>query len=42
MVTGQTVANLVICRLGIDSCLQLASPVSNVDLIADVLGYYTD
>jgi hypothetical protein len=41
-VGGQTVANLVICRLGADSCLQLASPVSNVDLIADVLGYYVD
>jgi uncharacterized protein (DUF1501 family) len=42
VVGGQTVANLVICRLGFDSCLQLASPVANVDLIADVLGYYTD
>lgn len=42
VVPGQTVANLVICRLGVDACLQLASPVSNVDLIADVLGYYVD
>jgi uncharacterized protein (DUF1501 family) len=39
---GQTVANLVICRLGDDAALRFASPVSNCDVIADVLGYFID
>ena len=39
VVTGQTTANLVICRLGSTGALQLASPIANCDLIADVLGY---
>ena len=39
---GQTVANLVICRLGEDGGLRFASPVSHCDLIADVLGYFVD
>ena len=39
---GQTVANLVICRLGTTGAVQLASPVSACDLIADVLGYFID
>ncbi len=37
---GQTVANMVICRLGAGGALRLASPVSSCDLIADVLGYF--
>ena len=32
----------MICRLGVDGALQLASPVTNCDLIADVLGYFVD
>ena len=39
---GQTVANLVICRLGDEAALRIASPVSNCDVIADVLGYFID
>jgi hypothetical protein len=39
---GQTVANLVICRLGSDGALRLASPVSPCDLIADVMGYFAE
>ncbi|MEO6571202.1 MAG: DUF1501 domain-containing protein [Ilumatobacteraceae bacterium] len=39
---GQTVANLVMCRLGTDGDLLFASPVSSCDVIADVLGYFTD
>jgi uncharacterized protein (DUF1501 family) len=42
VVGGQTVANLVICRLGWGGALRLASPVSPCDLIADVLGYFVD
>ncbi len=42
VIAGQTVANLVICRLGTTGALQLASPVSACDLIADVLGYFVD
>jgi len=40
VVGGQTVANLVICRLGEDGALLFASPVSPCDVIADVLGYF--
>ncbi len=42
MVGGQTIANLVICRLGSGGALELASPVASCDLIADVLGYFID
>lgn len=38
---GQTVANLVVCRLGWEGALQLASAHADCDLIADVLGYFT-
>ncbi len=36
---GQTIANLVICRLG-DGAVEIASPKANCDVIADVLGYF--
>jgi hypothetical protein len=39
---GQTVANLVICRLGEAGALRFASPVAQCDVIADVLGYFGD
>lgn len=39
VIAGQTRANLVICRLGSNGSLRLASPVAPCDLIADVLGY---
>jgi len=39
---GQTVANLVICRLGEGGALRFASPVAQCDVIADVLGYFGD
>jgi uncharacterized protein (DUF1501 family) len=42
VVQGQTVANLVICRLGANAALRLASPNNPCDLIADVLGYFAD
>jgi hypothetical protein len=41
VVGGQTIANLVICRLGWQGALRLASPVNTCDLIADVLGYFS-
>jgi hypothetical protein len=37
---GQTVANLVICRLGYEGALLFANPVAPCDVIADVLGYF--
>jgi hypothetical protein len=37
---GETIANLVICRLGAGGALRFASPVSPCDLIADVLGFF--
>jgi hypothetical protein len=40
-VGGQTVANLVICRLGAGG-LRFASPIASCDLIADALGYFVD
>ncbi|NNE12007.1 MAG: hypothetical protein HKN41_07140 [Ilumatobacter sp.] len=39
---GQTIANLVICRLGDGGALTLANPLANCDLIADVLGYFVE
>jgi hypothetical protein len=39
---GRTIANLVICRLGTGDALRLASPAAPCDLIADVMGYFTD
>ena len=36
---GQTIANLVICRLG-DGAVEISSPRANCDVIADVLGYF--
>ncbi len=41
-VAGQTIANLVICSLGQGGALELASPISGCDLIADVLGYFVE
>lgn len=37
---GQTVANLVICRIGEDRSVSLGNPIADCDLIADVLGYF--
>lgn len=42
VVAGQTVANLVICRLGAGGALGVASPINACDLVADVLGYFGD
>jgi uncharacterized protein (DUF1501 family) len=42
VVGGQTIANLVMCRLGADGAVQMASPISPCDLVADVLGYIAD
>ena len=39
---GQTVANLVICRLGQGGALRMSSPAAPCDLVADVLGYFVD
>jgi hypothetical protein len=37
---GQTIANLVICRVGTDRSVSLGNPIADCDLIADVLGYF--
>jgi uncharacterized protein (DUF1501 family) len=39
---GQTIANLVICRLGDEGAVAIANPRANCDVIADVLGYFVD
>ena len=39
---GQTVANLVICRLGAGGRGRYGEPDAACDLIADVLGYFVD
>jgi uncharacterized protein (DUF1501 family) len=37
---GQTIANLVVCRVGADRSVSLGNPIAGCDLIADVLGYF--
>ncbi len=37
---GQTIANLVICRLGEGGALMLDNPIGPCDVIADVMGYF--
>jgi hypothetical protein len=39
---GQTIANLVICRIGAGGAVQFANPRSSCDVIADALGYFVD
>ena len=39
---GQTIANLVICRLGADGALSIGNPIGTCDVIADALGYFVD
>ena len=41
LVPGQTISNLVICRLGAGGALTIANPIGASDAIADVLGYFT-
>ena len=38
---GQTIANLVICRLGDKGALTFANPKASCDVLADVMGYFT-
>jgi hypothetical protein len=40
MQPGQTVANLVVCRLGTDGAIELTNPIAECDAIADVMGYF--
>ena len=37
---GQTIANLVICRIGDGGAVRFANPVASCDVIADALGYF--
>lgn len=39
LAAGQTVANLVICRLGVGGALTFRNELSECDVLADVLGY---
>jgi uncharacterized protein (DUF1501 family) len=39
---GQTIANLVICRLGEGGDLSIANPIAHCDVIADALGFFVD
>ena len=38
----QTIANLVICRLGAGGAVDLANELGNCDVIVDVFGYFVD
>lgn len=40
VVAGQTVANLVICRIGRDGSLVFANKLAHCGIVADVLGYF--
>ena len=40
LMPGQTIANLVICRLGESGALTIANPLADCEVIADVLGYF--
>lgn len=40
VVPGRVAANLVICRLGEDGSVVVANPVSECDVIGDVMGYF--
>jgi len=40
-VTGQVVPNMVIARLGPDGAAQIYNNTGTVDLVADVMGYFT-
>jgi uncharacterized protein (DUF1501 family) len=41
VVTGQVVPNMVLARLGPDGCVALYNNAGHVDLVADVMGYFT-
>jgi uncharacterized protein (DUF1501 family) len=40
-VTGQVVPNMVLARLGADGCAALYNNAGHLDLVADVMGYFT-
>ena len=41
VVTGQVVPNMVLARLGADGCVALYNNTGHLDLVADVMGYFT-
>ena len=41
VVTGQVVPNMVLARLGADGCVVLFNNTADMDLVADVMGYFT-
>ena len=40
LLPGQTIANLVICRIGDEGSVEIGNPRANCDVLADVLGYF--
>jgi hypothetical protein len=40
VVPGQTLANLVICRLGAGGALTFANKLADCDVLADVMAYF--
>ena len=42
LAAGQVLANMVLARLGPDGTVMLFNNAGVVDLIADVVGYFTD
>jgi hypothetical protein len=41
VVTGQIVPNMVLGRVGADGCVALYNNTGHLDLVADVMGYFT-
>ena len=41
VVAGQVIPNMVLARLGADGTIALHNNQGNVDLVADVMGYFT-
>lgn len=42
LLPGQTIANLVICRIGDEGAVTIANQLSQCEVIADVLGYFVE
>ena len=42
VIPGRTSANLVICRLGAGGAVTISNPISECDVIGDVMGFFVD
>ena len=39
---GQVIPNMVLARIGAEGTVMMYNNVGNIDLVADVVGYFTD